>query len=328
MRMFAVGLLAVMLTGLWGLPGWAETCYSEPSDAQLQRAQDLAEQGYDLIVQRRYEVAAQRYVQALEYVQDPILHLQAGSAFFNALRMVDSYEHLSEALRCGRDDLTAEQVAEVERKLGLLSRRLGEVSVDCRAEAGMVSLGGQDWFFCSGQRTRLLAVGQHVIDVTRDGHVSVQKVVNVTAGKRVVVEPVLMSEAQARIVTHRWSRRLLWGIAGTGVAVAALGGVLQWDASRRMRSSVQVLDGCLLPTVGCKESVIEAQVDVQGQALLENRVALSSMVLGGAVLALGLGMVLGNRAGSRMDPRAGTAEVKVLPMAVGRGGGFMMELDF
>lgn len=328
MRMHTIGLLAMALTGLWAQRGWAETCYSEPSDVQLQRAQRLADQGYELIEQRRYELAAEHYVQALEHVRDPILHLQAGSAFFNALRMVDAYEHLREALRCGRDDLTAEQVAEAKRKLGLLSRRLGEVSVDCRAEAGEVGLGEQDWFTCSGQRTRLVAVGQYVIHVTRDGHVPVQEVVTVTAGKRVAVEPVLMSEAQARIVTHRWSRRLLGGVAGSGVAVAALGGVLQWDASRRIASSVLVLDECLRPTVGCKESVIESQEDVQSQALFENRLALGSLVLGGVVLAVGIGMAIGNPTQSRLDPRAGTAGVKVLPMTVGGGSGLTVRLDF
>lgn len=325
-----IGVLTMALTVLWTQRVWAEKapCTPVPSASQLQQAQVLADEGYELLVQRLYDEAAERYLRALEHVRDPLLHLQAGSAFFNALRMVDAYEHLSEALRCGRDNLTTEQMAEARRKLRLLSKRLGQVTVDCRAEGAQVRLGELDWFTCADNQTRLLVVGQYEIHVTRDGHVPVQQVITVTPGKRVTVQPVVMSEAQARTVTHRWPRWLPWGLMGSGVAVGAIGGVLQWDASRRMASSTQALEACLEPSVGCMGSEIEEYEGIQNWARWQNRVAVGSVVLGSAALAVGLAIVVGNRAQLRLDSRAGTAEVQVMPMTVRDGGGLSLKLDY
>lgn len=328
--------LAITLVSLAGILtpwqdaslAWAQSarpCPGEVSPENRDKARVLLQKAYELHTESRYEEAGQLYLQALAFADEPRIRLQAGIVFLNALRLLDAYEHLSEALRCGRDVIPPEMQADAEKRLERVRRRLGALDVQCPEDGATVRFNDTEWFSCdldTTRKSRIVVAGQYVVEVTKPGYVSVLKPVSVQVGERVLVEPLLMSNAEATSSHRRFARWQPWALAGAGALVGALGIGLEWRASAHLSAYEHDLEElCERVCTLAEQGAVQERYDT---AVLENRLAVSALVVGGTALAAGLTMAFFNRPHTSRDPSAGTAKIKVAPMIAGTSAGIIL----
>lgn len=319
--------LAVWLA-MWSDEVRAEraSCPPLPPSDELQQAQKLADEGFASLTRLQYLEAADSYVRALAHARDPRMHLQAGTAFFNALRMVDAYEHLSEALRCGRELLDGGQIVEAERKLKILASRLGQVTVDCSAQGAQVKLGDERWFTCPGRETQMVATGRYVVEVSLEGHFPVLETITVLPGKNVIVTPRVLSIAAGTIVKRQAPGWYHWALVGAGAALGVAAGGMHLRARGRVADVTDGLADCE-NSIECTQEASEQLFQEQDSAMFENNLALGALAVGGALAVTGATLMFFNKT-SQNSPAAGTAGVQVAPMVGRDGAGVSLRMNF
>lgn len=330
----SISVLAFFGPGMPSAHAQERACYPAPTEAQRQEANKLAEAAYEMHKELRYDETAALYVRALEHMRDPRLYLQAGIAFFNAMRLLEAYEHLLEAVRCGQTVLQPEQIAEAERKLRVLRARLGQLSVACDTPGAEVRLNDEPWFSCTEglaarrANKRMVVAGQYVVAVNKDGHVPVLKPVTVSPREHVQVTPTVMSVAEATVQTRRWPTWQPWAVAGAGLALGAIGGGLRWYAGARHADSEKALSEDCYDDDGCSSAISQDLFNQQESAVTQSRVALGMLTVGAAALAGGLAWAFFNRPSTSTNPDAGKAEIQVVPTAGATGGGVSLYMRF
>lgn len=319
-----VCIAAALALLFWPRPGWTQDAPACPDPGAItpeaqEKAQALLHRAFELHTEMRYEETGETYRQALRYSPDPRIHLQAGIAFLSALRLLDAHEHLTQALRCGRGVIPESELEDAERMLARLRERLGEVEVHCHEPGAKVRFNDAEWFTCAGQKTRVVMAGQYLIAVDKPGFVRVFTPVDVAAGQRVRVEPKLMSTHEATRVTRPFRPWQPWAVAGAGALFAVVGGGLEWHARTGLDAYQRDLEALCAPSCSIEEqSALQARYR---RVTLENRLAVSALVLGGTALAAGVAAAFFNQPRTSLHPDAGRARIQVVPMVSEHGAG-------
>jgi hypothetical protein len=308
----------LLLVIAWALasprPARAEDppCNPGASPEAQEKARVLADEGYELVVQLRHAEAGEKYAEAARSWNRADIHNLAGVAFLNALRLLDAYEHVSEAVRCGRGLLDDEELQEAQNRLQRLQRRLTDLEVRVDEPGARVLLNKQLWFTGAGTQKRTLVAGQYIVTVEKPGYVAVLEPVVLDEGKRVIFQPTLMTERDGIIVHRRFRRWLPWTIAGAGAVMAGTGLGLRVSATGRNNDYDRALrercaQGCLLTDL----SDLEGQ---RARARTENVVGLGMLGAGAAALTAGLALAFINQPEISTHPDAGKAKIDVIPL--------------
>lgn len=301
-------------------------CDGEPSVTQRAAAQELHARGQKLLDAGRFGAAAEIYRDSLQHWPHARVHLRTGVAFMNALRVLDAYHHISEALRCDRGTLKPHRRMNALERLELLRTRLAEIEVDCPEPGAQVWFNDESWFACPGRERRVVVAGQYVVKVTKPGHYTVLKPVKANPTKHVLVEPVVLSMDEGTMSIRRWSAWKPWVVLGASLAMGMASAGLQRTAYRRMdeyRAGVPWI--C---TLDCARRDYSALERVHDRAIVENRVAVSGLVASAATLVVGLVLLYTNRSRKRPRPEAGSAKVRLMSMPVRAGAGGAIGLTF
>jgi hypothetical protein len=105
----------------------------------------------------------------------------------------------------------------------------------------------------------------------------------------------LISLADASVTTRRWTSWKPWAVVGAGVVVAGIGALLQRQSQADFDQFGREVEAqCSM--VSCfREDLLGSTRDLESRARLENRIAISAFVTGGALLVGGLAAVILNR---------------------------------
>jgi hypothetical protein len=278
-------------------------------------------EGTTLFKQWRFDEAEAKYREALRHREHPIFHLYLSRTLEKQGRLVEAHEALQPALRLGAEPLPPEDVQEAEKLRQSLESRLAQLEVSCDVPDAEVSLDGEPWFTAPGRPRRMITAGQHVLMARKPGYFPVAEPVSLFPGKQTRV--VLRMTADVVRVERRWRSWQPWAVAGTGLSMSIVGGLLWREAASEYTSFKNALDTCQQES-SC-QFVPTRQFD---SGVWKERVGTGALIIGGSALAAGLaGVLLNQHRIQRSEPAEGM-EYEILPMAAGDAAGIAVRIQF
>jgi hypothetical protein len=259
--------------------------------AQMAAAQALLEDGNALFLERSIAEAVVKYQQALAEWNHPAIHFNLVRAFILLDRTVEAYDHLELAMRYGAAPLDVTVYNEALSYQKLLANQIATLAVTCSQPEVVVTLDGQPLAGCPGTLERRVAPGHHQIVATRPGFLTRTVEIVVLGGKRERVALEFEPLSSAGTLVHRWRGWVPWAVLGAGVLTAGAGGAIQSLAISDRDQYYAQLDTCGL--AGCSSG--EYSSTLKDRAIIENRIAIGLLAVGGAAAVVGGVMVYLNR---------------------------------
>jgi tetratricopeptide (TPR) repeat protein len=305
-------LLLVALLGLNTATARAQTEAPSPhpwyvgvSEERQQKARALFREGRELHRQLMLGEARAKYEEALTHWDHPQLRLYLGRVLVRIGLPLLAYENLQKALQWGPGALDQEDEKEARAELRALTQKeLASLKIRCDEPGAAVMLDGKPWFRGPGFERRAVTPGEHIITAKKVGYYTVVKPVVVLAGKEASGEAKLSVD---RTLTERlWPAWQPWAVVGAGAAVSLLGVGLQLQANKDRDEAERKLQ-----TI-CGGSCAPSSAGGYDRSQLENRVAIGSLIVGGAVLVTGAVMVVMNLPRSRRTKDDGDVKIGVV----------------
>jgi tetratricopeptide (TPR) repeat protein len=254
---------------------------------QMQRAHLHFQLGLTLHRQLLLQEAATEYERALSHWKHPKIYFYLSRVWMKLERPVAAYEALRDALRWGRRGL-ARHDYEMARQMqnDLLGTRIAELEVICEEAGSEVTLDGASLFIGPAQRRVIVSVGKHQIVARKPAHRTETHAVALSPGEQKRVEVELRRVAEIRRSIRLPPDWKYWAIAGSGAAVATMGGLLHWSAQRNFADYDGSFDERCRD--GCSSSEIPDLTDQLHAARRQKQLAVASYVAGGVTMACGL----------------------------------------
>jgi tetratricopeptide (TPR) repeat protein len=265
---------------------WAR---SVPPETQA-KAVSLFRDGNGLLKESLFIQAAEKYREALRFWDHPAIHYNLALALLNLDQPVEVFGHLEEAMKYGAAPLDADKFEHATRYRALIEKQLARVEVTCAQTGAQVSMDGRTLFDAPGRWAGLVRVGQHTVVATKPGYVAAQQTPTLLAGQKSEIRLQLFTAEELTIYQRRWAVWKPFTVLAAGVVVAAIGGILQWEASESYKSfdaGIQSCGGCVPP------SDLQAKRS-SGDAL--QATAWVGYSLGAAGAATGIALAILNRA--------------------------------
>lgn len=278
----------------------APMAYAQPwaqgvSEADKERARTLLDQGNNQLLMGAYRDALAAYEQAIDAWDHPAIRFNMVRALINLDRLVEAADNLDRALAYGAAPLEEQVYAEALNYRRLLEAQLGTLELRCDQDDVVVTVDGRPFATCPAMKTARVPPGPHAVVGTRVGFLTSTRDVLVLPGKTVTELVALRSIADATVTRSRWASWKPWAVAGGGVALAGLGGLVQLRAQSDLDRYHDEIDR-LCGGTGCAQGEIPGPVDdLASRALVENRVALAMIGTGAAVAVTGVVLVVMNR---------------------------------
>lgn len=261
----------------------------DPRDQQA--ALGLFREGNVYFGKNEYATAVTYYRKALAAWKHPAIHGNLAVALINLEQPLPAFEHLQEALRWGPTPLDPGIYQQLLTNQRLLHTQLARIEVACPVPIE-VTLDGSPISCASPPRYAL--AGSHQVVARRTGYVTFAKTFTAPAGRETRISITMMPLADAGVYERRYREWVPWTVAGAGTAVVLLGVVLKASADSNIRAYDAEIDRSC-PN-GCPESELPQAVrDLQTRATLESRLAISSFIVGGSALAIGVTLLYLNQ---------------------------------
>lgn len=281
-------------------------------------AGELHKQGNDLLKQQLFADALVKYRAALEHWDHPRIHYHITLALIQlGGDPLAAYHSVSRALRHDGAALKPDQLERARDYRLLLRGQLVEIRVRCDQPGVEVTIDGETALVGPGSASRLRRPGQYQVAATRAGHLAVTRSVLLLPGEDRVITFHLFTFEQLTGTRRLWQPWKPWATAGAGAAVVALGSVLHWRARsdiRRFDRELQTRPECAV--VGCNDDDPGSPAALLTRGELQQDIAITGYVVGGAMVASGLVMAYLNRPRSyRIDRSDESFRVTVIPRA-------------
>ena len=270
---------------------------------QRDRAHGIFSEGNDHFFKRDYARAIELYEQAIVVFDHPRIRLALARTLIRVGRPADAHPHLVSALRWGAAPLDAEEYAEALDQQAALSRQLGVLVIRCRARGARLTLDGRDIAPCPGEQRHVVMPGRHQVVGKQVGYLPFTEDAVADAGRETPFDVELKTLEAAAVKQRRWATWKPWAVVGGG-AVLALAGLpfrrLATTNINRYKERVAALcapDRCDPNKPEDADNLAQALAlaPIESRAKLENGIAISLWVLGGAVVTTGLVTVFLNR---------------------------------
>jgi len=293
MRWGAVlGLVLVLASPVHADEPWAAGVTAAQKDA----AHQLLEAGNTLFLQRDYAAALDKYRQAVAAWDHPAIRFNIVRCLIQLDRVVEAADNLKLALAYGAAPLEEAVYNEALAYQKLLANQIADVEVRCDQAGVAVTLDGQPLLACPGTQARRIAPGRHQLVGSKDGFLTKTTDVVIAGGEHQRVAVALVPITAATTIVHRWPTWKPWLVAGSGLAVIGIGGLIEYSASQDMSSFDRALALACADT-GCSASrpIPPDVADQKQRAIRENDVAIGVLSVGLAAAAAGGVLVYMNR---------------------------------
>ncbi|MCY1022178.1 hypothetical protein [Pyxidicoccus sp. MSG2] len=284
-----------------------------PGDQQT--AQALFQEGNERLKESFFVEASRHYRQALQHWNHPAIHYNLALALMNLDQPVEVHEHLVAAMRHGPEPLDVNRFEHALDYRKLLEQQLTWVDVSCDQADTTVTMDGQLLFIAPGRFQGLMRPGMHSLVALKKGYMTTEKTPTLMPGKREQFALKVYTASELTEYRRRWAAWIPWTVMGSGLAVAAGGGLLHQQARARFNTFDEGVNQC----GGCIAKAELMRLHSQGAGL--QKAAVAAYAVGGAALTTGVLMLYFNRAQPHLrSPRDVGQEVVVTPL-VGTGAG-------
>jgi hypothetical protein len=252
--------------------------------------------------------ARAKYEEALISWEHPDLRLYLARVLRSIGLPVLAYDNLRLSLRWGPGSLDADKEQEARATMrALVEKELAAIEIRCDEPGATVLLDGTLWFIGPGTQRRMVTPGEHVITARKDGYFTVAKPVVMLAGREASGQLVLSPETI--ITAPRWPAWLPWATVGAGVAVAAAGSALMWDANNRYELTH------LRNEIACGPSCAPSGDFQYDASINEGLLAAGTLLVGGATALTGVVMLFMNGPQSYRNEERGDVKIEIRPAA-------------
>lgn len=286
------------------------------SPADQRTAMALFQEGNTLMDASAFVKAIEKYQQALEHWKHPAIHYNLALALMNLNQPTELYEQLEAATRHGPTPLDSEKYKHALGYKALLEKQLTWLEVTCDKAGATVTLDGRPLFVAPGRFKGLVHPGMHSLVAVKPGYVFVDKsqTLNLKPGEQVKLDLKLYTEDEVTRYRKRWPAWIPWAVMGSGLAVAAGGGLLYQQASE----NYGVFSSGITECGGCRPEPGLADIRTRGDTL--QTAAFGAYALGGTALITGTVLFILNRTQPyRIDPTTGE-ELQISPLVGGTNG--------
>ncbi|HPH64162.1 MAG TPA: tetratricopeptide repeat protein [Kofleriaceae bacterium] len=267
------------------------------SDENKAKARALLAEGNDEFVQDRHKEALEKYQLALAVWDHPAIAFNAVRALVRLDRPIEASDMLQRAMRYQAAPLGAEVFAEAQNYQRLLAGLVANVEVSC-SEPATLSVDGEA-VTCPGKRAFRLKPGRHTVAASQPGFVALSRVETLLAGDNPEIAVKLLSVEKATETRTRWATWKPWVVTGSGLALAAVGIGIEFQAlSYRSEYAAAVRDQC---SKACLPNELNDFAKDKDSKWRNFHIAgVSTIAVGGAVLATGVTLLVLNRPRARL----------------------------
>ena len=265
-----------------------------PPAAQA-RARALFDQGNALLIQGNITQALARYQEAVTVWDHPAIRFNMAIVLIKLDRPIEAYESIERAIE-HPDALEPAEYAQAQNYKLLLEGQVAELTITCTEPGARVTLDGK-YLFTGGhddEMTTRVRTGEHQVVASKPGRLT--ETYNLTVMARVrnrVDVGVLMEEAP--VMRRRWPRLQPWTLVGLGAATTLVGVPLRMWAEHNFDEVQRAIDEECGATGSCPRSEVRSILATEDRAVLQNRAAIASFAVGGALLVTGLTLVILNQ---------------------------------
>ncbi|HYO51798.1 PEGA domain-containing protein [Archangium sp.] len=287
---------------------------------------ELFETGNTLLKESIFVQAAESYRKALEHWDHPAIHYNLALALMNLDQPIEVHEHLVAAMRYGPEPLENEKFEYARNYKTLIEKQLARVEIACDLPGATVTLDGKTLFVGPGRHEGLVRVGTHSIIALKEGYLPTEKSRTLMPGEQVTLDLKLYTSDQVTQYRRRWPAWTPWVVMGSGLAVAAGGGLLHLETSKSYSAfDAGITERCLS---GCERAPDDlAAMKARGD--LMQKAAMGAYSIGGAALLTGAVLFYLNQPQAyRIDPDQGDATVDVTPLLSGDTNGVLATFRF
>jgi hypothetical protein len=286
-------------------------------------ANALFQQGNAFLEESVFVRAAEKYREALRHWNHPAIHYNLALALMTSDEPTEIHAHLAAATHYGPDPLDAEKYQHALDFKALLEKQLAWVRIRCDEPGATVTLDGRTLFVAPGDFEAMLHPGVHSIVAIKQGYQYIDNTnQTLKAGERTDLNLKLYTEEQVIAYRRRWPTWMPWTVMGSGLAIAAGGGLLHLQTSKSYRG----YDAAIVQCGGCVPEPGLVNTRTRGDTL--QKAAYGTYALGGAALVGGAVLLYLNRTQPyRVNPATGEELVNVTPL-VGDTHGFLATFRF
>lgn len=259
------------------------------SEDDQEKALALFESGNEHLSKLRFSDAASDYLEAFEHWDHPAIHYNLTIALIRLDRRVEAYEAIEKALQYGSAPLEPEQYQEALNYQALLRNQVAHIEIAVAQPGVSVQLDGQPIMSGPGSVKKAILPGHYQIFATRKGHEKVAHRELLLPGESRKVQLQLFTLEELTEVRRHWPAWKPWSLAGSGVAVAAVGGLWHW----RAKAKFDEFDNDDFPKV-CPGGCTGHDGKLRRGRWLQ-RIGVSHYAIGGTALATGLIVAFINR---------------------------------
>jgi hypothetical protein len=288
---------------------WAQGVSRENQEA----ARAIFREGNDLLRDSLFAQAAEKYREALKRWDHPGIHYNLALALINLDQPIAVYEAFGKAMKFGAAPIDEDKLERARSYRTLLEQQLAQVEIVCEEPGASVSMDGKFLFTAPGMHSGLMRAGEHDIVASKPGYFTETQQLVLSPGEKKRVELTLLRLDQAGETVQRWSPWLPWSVVGGGLAIALGGGAMHWRAAGNFESFDQAFN-VTCASNGCLQSEVPALTEQLDRAELQQKIALTSYIVGGVAVTTGLVMVFLNQPRFIRKDRAGSKDVSFTPM--------------
>jgi len=276
------------------------------SPEQQQKALKAFAEGNELLRDALFVRAAEKYREALRYWDHPAIHYNLALALVNLDQPVEMYDALEKAMAYGAAPLDQDKFERARGYKLLVEKQLARFDIVCATPGAVVYLDGHPLFTGPGRRQGRIRTGEHTVLAKGNGYAPTQLVDKLGAGEVLRLNLKLFTDHELtryRRVMPGW---VPWTVLGSGVAIAAVGGLLHVQARDDFDEYDRLIGACAEgdPRGGCSSPSVGI-LGVRNRAENEQTVAIIGYVVGAVAAATGLTLAAFNREEAfRIEPFA------------------------
>jgi len=284
------------------------------SEAEQALALQDYERGNAEFVQSRFVQALAEYRRAIAHWDHPAIEFNIAVCLINLGEPLEAREHLERSLAYGAAPLGEDVQVQALTYRKLLDSQLTRVTVRCKEPGAEVSVDGKLVFTGPGEASPYLRPGDHQIVATKPGFLTASDTLALEPGKTTTFDVRLIAFKSATTMVRSWPRWKPYAVVGGGAVVAAIGGLAYAVSASNFRAYDDgIRAACPAGCDAAGVAALPALRDTKDRAELENTIAISLFVVGGAAVVTGAVALYLNQPRAQLAPSHPTAVVSPVP---------------